>query len=60
MPIRRSRVECCATCKRYLIAADLVKDPEAVPLVEDISALALHLWATDRGYTKIEANLFGY
>ena len=54
------RVECCATCKHYLIAADLVKDPEAIPLVEDISALTLHLWATDHGYAKIKSNLFGF
>lgn len=54
------RVECCSTCKRYLISSDLLKDSEAIPLVEDIAALSLHLWATDRGYTKIEANLLGF
>ena len=54
------RVECCATCKHYLIATDLVKEPEAIPLVEDIAALSLHLWAKDQGYTKIEPNLFGF
>ena len=54
------RVECCATCKHYLIASDLVKEPEAIPLVEDIAALSLHLWATGQGYTKKEPNLFGF
>jgi len=54
------RVECCSTCKRYLICADLVKDPKGIPLVEDIAALPLHLWATDHGYTKVEPNLFGF
>ncbi len=54
------RVECCATCKHYLIAADLVKEPEAVPLVEDIAALPLHLWATGQGYSKAALNIFGY
>ena len=54
------RVESCSTCNHYLIATDLVKDPQAVPLVEDIAALSLHLWATDHGYTKIRPNLFGF
>ena len=54
------RVECCATCKHYLIAADLVKEPEALPLVDDIAALPLHLWATSRGFAKIETNLLGF
>jgi formate dehydrogenase maturation protein FdhE len=54
------RVECCTSCKRYLVSADLLKDPCAVPLVDDIAALVLHLWASDHGYTKIEPNWFGY
>jgi formate dehydrogenase accessory protein FdhE len=53
------RVECCNTCQRYLIAADLVKDPEAVPLVDDLAAIALHLWAEEHGYTRIEPGWFG-
>jgi FdhE protein len=53
------RVECCNTCMRYLICADLVKDPEAVPLVDDLAAIALHLWAGEHGYTKVDPHWFG-
>ena len=53
------RVECCLTCHHYLIAADLVKDCEAIPLVDDLAAIALHFWAEEHGYTKIDSRWFG-
>jgi FdhE protein len=53
------RVECCTSCHHYLIASDLVKDPEAIPLVDDLAAVALHLWAEEHGYTKIDRDWFG-
>lgn len=51
------RVECCDTCKRYLKTVDLTKSGLAEPLVDEIAAVPLDLWAQERGYTKIQPNL---
>lgn len=51
------RVECCDTCKRYLKTVDLTKSGLAEPLVDEIAAVPLDLWAQERGYTKLQLNL---
>lgn len=53
------RVEACDTCKRYLKSVDLTINGLAVPLVDEIAAASLDLWATEHGYEKIELNLMG-
>ena len=53
------RVEACETCKNYLQCVDLTKDGHAVPIVDDIGALPLSLWAHEHGYTRPRANLLG-
>ena len=53
------RVEACDTCKRYLKSIDLTVNGLAVPLVDEIAAAPLDLWAAERGYEKIELNLMG-
>jgi FdhE protein len=53
------RVEACDTCKHYIKAIDLTRYGFAVPLVDEVGAAALDLWARERGYTKIEMNLVG-
>ena len=53
------RVEACETCKRYLKSVDLTVNGLAVPLVDEIAAAALDLWAAEHGYQKIELNLMG-
>jgi FdhE protein len=53
------RVESCDTCKSYLRTIDLTKDGHAVPLVDDLSAIPLSLWAHEQGYTRRHANLLG-
>jgi formate dehydrogenase accessory protein FdhE len=53
------RVEACASCQHYLKAVDLSKAGLAVPIVDEIAASALDVWATDQGLTKIERNLVG-
>jgi formate dehydrogenase maturation protein FdhE len=37
----------------------LGKDPSAVPLVDEVAALAMDVWALDRGLHKIHPNLVG-
>lgn len=51
------RVECCDTCKHYLRTIDLTKDGNAVPLVDDLAAIPLSLWAEEHGYKRIQGNL---
>jgi len=53
------RVEACDTCKGYIKSIDLTKNGRAEPVVDEIAAAALDLWARDHGYTKIELNLMG-
>jgi FdhE protein len=56
---RSVRVECCDTCKHCLRTIDLTTDGNAVPLVDDLAAIPLSLWADENGYKRIQANLFG-
>jgi formate dehydrogenase maturation protein FdhE len=53
------RVECCETCKRFLRTIDLTKDGNAVPMVDDLAAIPLSLWALENGYARIQGNLLG-
>lgn len=52
------RVETCETCRYFLRTIDLTKDGHAVPLVDDLAAIPLRLWAEENGYTRIQENLF--
>ena len=53
------RIEACDTCKRYIKGVDLTRLGLAVPLVDELAAAPLDLWAHEHGYTKIELNLVG-
>lgn len=53
------RIEACDTCKHYLKGVDLTRLGIAQPLVDEVAAAALDLWAIEHGYTKIELNLIG-
>jgi formate dehydrogenase accessory protein FdhE len=53
------RVEACDTCKFYLQTVDLTKDGHAVPLVDDLAAIPLTLWAHEHGYSRLQPNLLG-
>ena len=54
------RADACDTCHAYLITVDLRKEPGAVPLVDEITALPLDLLAAERGYAKISRNVMGF
>jgi formate dehydrogenase maturation protein FdhE len=53
------RIESCDTCNRYIKGIDLTRLGFAVPLVDELAAAALDVWARERGFTKIELNLVG-
>jgi FdhE protein len=53
------RIEACDTCKRYIKGVDLTRLGLAVPVVDEVAAAPLDVWAHEHGYTKIELNLVG-
>ena len=53
------RVEACETCKIYIRTVDLTLDGNAVPVVDDLAAIPLTLWAQERGFTRMQPNLLG-
>ena len=53
------RVEACETCKTYIRTIDLTKDGNAVPVVDDLAAIPLTLWAQEHGYARLQPNLLG-
>jgi FdhE protein len=53
------RVEACDTCHCYIKTIDLTKDGRAVPVVDELAAIPLSLWAAENRYTKVSTNLLG-
>ena len=53
------RVEACDTCQHYIKTVDLTKNGLAVPVVDELAAIPLDLWAEERGYRKLQPNLLG-
>lgn len=53
------RVETCDTCKSYVNCVDLTKNGNAIPLVDDLAAIPLTLWAHEHGYSRLQPNLLG-
>lgn len=53
------RIEICDACYHYIKGIDLTRLGLAEPLVDEVAAAALDVWATEQGYVKIELNLVG-
>jgi len=53
------RVECCDVCKTYIKTIDLTKNGRAEPLVDELAAAPLDLWAREHGYAKLHSNVMG-
>jgi FdhE protein len=53
------RIDACDTCKHYVKTVDMTKDGLAVPVVDELAAVSLDLWAKEHGYQKLTANLVG-
>jgi formate dehydrogenase maturation protein FdhE len=51
------RIEACQTCRRYLLNVDLARDAGAVPLVDDLAAVPLHLYAQEQGFARVIPNV---
>jgi len=53
------RVDVCDSCHTYLKSVDLTRNGLAVPIVDELAALPLDLWAGENGYTKLQVNMLG-
>jgi len=53
------RIEACESCGGYLKSIDLTLDARRIPEVDDLTSLALDLWATEKGYERLEPGLAG-
>lgn len=53
------RIDACDSCRRYLKTVDLSKNGKAVPVVDELAAVPLDLWAAEQGYVKLQVNLLG-
>lgn len=53
------RVDACDSCRRYLLSIDLRRDATALPVVDELAAAPLDLYARDHGLTKVMPNLMG-
>jgi FdhE protein len=53
------RVDACETCHNYIKTVDLSKNGLAVPMVDELATIPLTLWAQQKGYKKLQENLFG-
>ena len=54
------RLDACDVCRAYIATVDIRRDPQAVPLADEIVALPLDMIAADRGYRKISRNVMGF
>jgi formate dehydrogenase maturation protein FdhE len=57
--IAHVRVDVCDTCHTYLKTIDLTKLGLAVPVVDELAAIPLDLWARQHGYQKLQMNILG-
>jgi FdhE protein len=54
------RVDGCKSCSTFTLCLDLERDGRAVPVVDEIAAIPLSLYAVERGLNKIVPNLMGF
>lgn len=54
------RIEGCDSCHQYVLSIDLETEPSAVPVVDELAAIPLDLFARERGFSKITPNLMGF
>ena len=54
------RIEACESCRQYVLSVDLASEPAAVPMVDELAAIPLDLYAREQGFSKITTNLMGF
>lgn len=54
-----ARIEACEGCGGYVKSIDLTLDARRIPEVDDLTSLALDLWAGEQGFERLEPGLAG-
>lgn len=57
--LRWARLEACESCRRYVKSIDLTLDMRPIPEVDDLAALAMDLWAMERGFERVDPGWAG-
>jgi formate dehydrogenase accessory protein FdhE len=55
--VENVRLEACESCRTYIKTVDMTKSGRAEPIVDEIAAIPLDLWAREQGYAKLAPNL---
>jgi formate dehydrogenase maturation protein FdhE len=55
--LKHVRVEGCDSCRSYIKTVDLTKSGLGEPIVDEMAAIPLDLWAQKQGYTTLQTNL---
>lgn len=55
--LKHVRVEACDSCRTYIKTVDMTKSGLAEPIVDEMAAIPLDVWAREQGYTKLQSNL---
>ncbi len=55
--LKHVRVEACDTCRLYIKTVDMTKMGRAEPVVDEMAAVPLDVWAAGQGYAKLQRNL---
>ena len=55
--LKHVRVESCDSCRTYIKTVDMTKMGRAEPVVDEMAAIPLDVWAEKQGYTKLQCNL---
>ncbi|MGA7557695.1 MAG: formate dehydrogenase accessory protein FdhE [Terriglobales bacterium] len=55
--LKHVRVEACDSCRSYIKTVDMTKSGRAEPVVDEMAAIPLDLWAAKQGYMKLQLNL---
>jgi len=53
------RIDACDDCRTYIKCVDLTRDGKAVPVVDELAAVSLAIWAQEKGYQRVETNALG-
>ena len=55
--LKHVRVESCDSCRTYIKTVDMTKMGRAEPIVDEMAAIPLDVWAEKQGYVKLQWNL---
>jgi FdhE protein len=53
------RIEACEGCRRYLKSLEILGRHPEFPEIDELTSLALDLWAEEQGFTRLEPGLAG-